>query len=133
MGFDLYGAEESLLKPGAHTLLKTNIVIQLPKFSYGRIVAKSGLDIKGIIPIVGVIDSDYRGNIRVILLNTGKNDYKIKVGSQIAHRNIRVILLTTGKIIIKLKLEVKIARMIVEKIFLLLLHYDTFSIFSCRL
>ena len=56
-GLDLYSAEESLLIPGAHTLVKADIAIQLPKFSYGRIAAKPGLAIKGIIPIGGVIDS----------------------------------------------------------------------------
>ena len=85
-GYDLYAAEEVLVNTMGRKLVKTNISIAIPEGYYGRIAPRSGLAYKnGIDVLAGVIDSDYRGDIGVILLNTDHNlDFEVNVGDRIA-------------------------------------------------
>ena len=85
-GYDLYAAEEVLVNTLGRKLVKTNISISIPEGYYGRIAPRSGLAYKnGIDVLAGVIDSDYRGDIGVILLNTDHNlDFEVNVGDRIA-------------------------------------------------
>ena len=72
-GFDLYSIEESAtLQYSERKLFKTGIHIQIPHGYYGRIAPRSGLAFKqGIDVMAGVIDSDYTGEVGVLLVNTG--------------------------------------------------------------
>ena len=85
-GYDLYAAEEVLVNTMGRKLVKTNISVSIPEGYYGRIAPRSGLAYKnGIDVLAGVIDSDYRGDIGVILLNTDHNlDFEVNVGDRIA-------------------------------------------------
>lgn len=85
-GYDLYAAEEVLVNTIGRKLVKTNISISIPEGYYGRIAPRSGLAYKnGIDVLAGVIDSDYRGDIGVILFNTDHNlDFLVNVGDRIA-------------------------------------------------
>ncbi len=89
-GMDLCACIENdvVLKPGERALIKTGIAISLPSSEYvAFIFARSGLGIKHGITLsngVGVIDSDYRGEIGVGLCNLGNEDYTIKNGERIA-------------------------------------------------
>jgi dUTP pyrophosphatase len=85
-GYDLYAAEDSAVVCGTRKLIKTNISMEITPGYYGRIAPRSGLAYKsGIDVLAGVIDSDYRGDIGVILYNTDKNiDFEIKKGDRIA-------------------------------------------------
>ena len=84
-GYDLYSPIETILHPGNRSLIKTGISIDIPNNLYGRIAPRSGLAFKyGINTLAGVIDSDYTGDIGVILYNTGKEAYKINKGDKIA-------------------------------------------------
>lgn len=84
-GMDLYAAEEVTIEPGTHALIKTNIAVMLPNFYYGRIAPRSGLAYKkGIDVFAGVIDSDYRGDIGVILYNAGSEAFEVAKGDRIA-------------------------------------------------
>ena len=85
-GYDLYAAEEVLVNTLGRKLVKTNISISIPEGYYGRIAPRSGLAYKnGIDVLAGVIDSDYRGDIGVILFNTDSNlDFLVNVGDRIA-------------------------------------------------
>lgn len=79
--------EDTLLKPREILLVPTGIKISLPKGYEGQIRPRSGLSLKyGVTQLnsPGTIDSDYRGEIKVILINCGKNDYVIKRGERIA-------------------------------------------------
>jgi len=82
----LYAAEEVLVNTMGRKLVKTNISISIPEGYYGRIAPRSGLAYKnGIDVLAGVIDSDYRGDIGVILFNTDHNlDFEVNVGDRIA-------------------------------------------------
>ena len=85
-GYDLYAAEDEVVVCGTRKLIKTNISMEITPGYYGRIAPRSGLAYKsGIDVLAGVIDSDYRGDIGVILYNTDKNiDFEIKKGDRIA-------------------------------------------------
>lgn len=85
-GYDLYAAENATVSRQGRRLIKTNISLAIPIGFYGRIAPRSGLAFKsGIDVMAGVIDSDYRGDIGVILLNTDLNlDFEVKKGDRIA-------------------------------------------------
>lgn len=89
-GYDLYACieEEVTVLPGEHVLIPTGIAIQLPDSGYAAMVyARSGLAIKhglGLLNGVGVIDSDYTGEIKVGLINQGHEPYTISQNERIA-------------------------------------------------
>ncbi len=84
-GYDLYTTEFYVLKPGERKLFKTGLSMSIPTGMYGRIAPRSGLAYKkGIDVMAGVIDEDYRGEIGVILINLGQEDFNIIVGDKIA-------------------------------------------------
>lgn len=89
-GMDLYACLKRpvILNSGQISLISTGIAISIPSAEYvGLIYARSGLAIKHGIALansVGVIDSDYRGEIKVGLINLGKNDYIINPKDRIA-------------------------------------------------
>jgi dUTP pyrophosphatase len=85
-GYDLYSCYNALIYPQERMLIKTGIVLEIPEGHYGRIAPRSGLALKnGIDVMAGVIDSDYRGEVGVILYNTDKNiPFHVKIGDRIA-------------------------------------------------
>jgi dUTP pyrophosphatase len=73
-------------------LIKTGIAIEIPKGFVGLVWPRSGLAIKkGVSVLAGVIDSSYRGEIGVVLLNTNYDDLIIKKGDKIAQLLIQPI------------------------------------------
>ncbi len=76
----------SLLIPaGGRLAIPTGVYVKIPKGHYGRVAPRSGLAFKyGIDVLAGVIDSDYRGEIKVILLNTSDVEYEVEDGERIA-------------------------------------------------
>ena len=96
-GADLYAClEESvLIAPGETVFVPTGIALEVPKHCAGLIYARSGLACKrGLAPAnkVGVIDSDYRGEICVVLYNHGKEAQTIANGDRIAQLVITPVL-----------------------------------------
>lgn len=87
-GADLYAVEEITLKPGERALVKTGIAIALPEGYVGLVHPRSGLALKNGISVVntpGTIDSGYRGEIGVVLINHDLNEsFSVKVGDRIA-------------------------------------------------
>ena len=84
-GYDLFATDTYTLKPGERKLYKTNISTAIPHGYYGRIAPRSGLAYKhGIDVLAGVIDSGYRGDIWVILINFGQEDFPVNEGDKIA-------------------------------------------------
>ena len=79
--------EPVILKPGKRMLIPTGLHIELPVGYEAQIRARSGLAIKkgiGLVNGIGTIDSDYRGEIKVILINWGDEDFVIENGDRIA-------------------------------------------------
>ena len=88
-GMDLqaYISEEILLKPGERKLIPTGLSVAIPENLEIQIRPRSGLAYKKGISVVntpGTIDSDYRGEIKVLLINLGKEDFIIKKFERIA-------------------------------------------------
>lgn len=86
-GYDLYAAKECIVEPGQCVLVHTGIAIEIPEGYWGGIYARSGLATKrGLRPAncVGVIDSDYRGEIMVALYNDSNCDQEIHIGDRVA-------------------------------------------------
>ncbi|MDF2880253.1 MAG: Deoxyuridine 5-triphosphate nucleotidohydrolase [Clostridiaceae bacterium] len=76
-----------VLKPLERALVPTGLFMEIPVGYEGQVRARSGLAIKHGISLVngiGTIDSDYRGEIKVILINLGSEDFTIKNGERIA-------------------------------------------------
>lgn len=86
-GMDLRAETPCLIKAGERILVDTGIFIELPEGYEAQIRARSGLSIKhgiGLVNGVGTIDSDYRGEIKIPLINWGEDSYKIEKGDRIA-------------------------------------------------
>jgi len=88
-GMDLMAAVEQDVKifPGSIELIPTGLFISIPEGYEGQVRPRSGLALKygiGVLNSPGTIDSDYRGEIRVILFNFGKELFMIKRGDRIA-------------------------------------------------
>jgi dUTP pyrophosphatase len=86
-GADLKAAEDVIVPAGKSVLVKTGVKIVLPEGFVGLIHPRSGLALKHGITVLntpGTIDSDYRGEIGVILYNTSERDFSVVVGDRIA-------------------------------------------------
>ena len=80
-------ASDFVLRAGEFALIPTGISIELPKGYEAQVRPRSGLAAKFGITVLnapGTIDSDYRGEVKVILINHSKNDYIIRNGDRIA-------------------------------------------------
>ena len=86
-GMDLYSVEETILQPGETKLVKTGLQIAVPKGFEAQVRPKSGLAAKFGVTILntpGTVDSGYRGEVMIILVNHGKEEYKVEKGKKIA-------------------------------------------------
>lgn len=100
-GYDLYATESIRIKPMSRALVSTGLSIEVPQGYYARIAPRSGLAIKnGIDVLAGVVDSSYRGEVKVVLMNLNIDlasmmgltpsiagsafDFNIKAGDRIA-------------------------------------------------
>jgi dUTP pyrophosphatase len=86
-GLDLRAAEALTLKPGARALVPTGIAIALPAGFEAQVRPRSGLAVKHGVTVLnspGTIDADYRGEIKVPLINHGSEDFVIARGDRIA-------------------------------------------------
>ena len=95
-GMDLYAAvkKDTTLKPGEIKLISTGITIALPPGFEAQIRPRSGLAIKHGLSIPntpGTIDADYRGEVRIILINLGENPFTVKRGDRIAQMTINKV------------------------------------------
>ncbi|WP_350455250.1 dUTP diphosphatase [Slackia heliotrinireducens] len=87
-GVDLRATESLVLKPFERALVATSLAVAIPEGYAGLVMPRSGLAIKHGISVVnapGLIDSHYRGELKVILINLDpKEDFEINVGDRIA-------------------------------------------------
>lgn len=95
-GMDICAAVETpcVLSPGEIILVPTGFAISLPPGVEAQIRPRSGLAVKygiGIINSPGTIDADYRGEVKIALINFGKTDYTINRGDRIAQMVINKI------------------------------------------
>jgi len=87
-GCDLFAAEAARLEPGERASVGTGIAVEIPEGSAGLVLPRSGLAARHGISVVnapGLVDAGYRGEVRVLLLNTDKRDpFEIQPGDRIA-------------------------------------------------
>jgi dUTP pyrophosphatase len=82
---DFSSLKDYQIQPGEKIIVETGIAVAIPQGYWGNIRDRSGLAAKNSIhTMAGVIDSNYRGEIRVVLINLGKEVYNIKAGDRIA-------------------------------------------------
>ena len=88
-GMDIRAAlmEDLYVHPGEIVLVPTNLSVEIPQGYEIQVRPRSGLAVKygiGVLNSPGTIDADYRGEIKIILFNFGKTDFKISSGDRIA-------------------------------------------------
>lgn len=82
-GFDFYATKDVIISPGSSEVFSTGVSLELPKGFCLQLWGRSGLAKKGIFPVGGLGDSDYRGEYKVILRNQGTEPAIIKKGDRI--------------------------------------------------
>ena len=93
-GMDLRAAENTVLKPGARCLMPTGFAVAIPARFEAQVRPRSGLAVMHGVTVLnspGTIDSDYRGEIKVPLINHGTVDFVIKKGDRIAQMVVAAI------------------------------------------
>jgi dUTP pyrophosphatase len=87
-GLDLHALDPAALEPGERTSIPTGIAVEIPPGQAGLVLPRSGLAARHGISVVnapGLIDSGYRGELRVLLLNTDRvNRFELAAGDRIA-------------------------------------------------
>ncbi len=87
-GLDLAACEEATIEPGARAVVGTGIAVEIPEGYAGFVQARSGLAARhgiGVVNSPGLVDSGYRGELRVVLLNTDRVEaFTVEPGMRIA-------------------------------------------------
>ena len=85
-GYDLTSVESHIILPGHRAVVSTGLALEIPTSFYGRVAPRSGLAVKNGIQVgAGVIDEDYRGEVKVVLFNHDLHKtFEIKPGYRIA-------------------------------------------------
>jgi dUTP pyrophosphatase len=86
-GMDLCAVEDAILQPGIPRLVATGLTLEIPPGYEAQVRPRSGLALKHAIAMPnapGTIDPGYRGEVRVILLNLGREPYTVHLGDRVA-------------------------------------------------
>jgi len=85
IGADVYAVENVVIPAGEHRIVSTGISVKAPEGCYIRVAPRSGLAAKHAIDVLaGVVDRDYTGEVKVILINSGNKMFEILEGDRIA-------------------------------------------------
>lgn len=76
--YDFYSLDDVTIPPGKSVIVDTGICTTFDEGYYLQLASRSGLASRGVITIGGVVDSDYRGEIRVILFNYGSEPHEVR-------------------------------------------------------
>jgi dUTP pyrophosphatase len=90
-GFDLFASVDVSLVPGDLKPVPTGIQMAIPAGFVGLVWDKSGVSLKGVHCLAGVVDAGYRGEVQVVLINLGRDVYEIKAGMKIAQMLIQPV------------------------------------------
>jgi dUTP pyrophosphatase len=83
-GLDLFSVVDRELRPGEVFAVPTGIQVAVPAGHVGLVWDKSGISLKGVHRLAGVIDAGYRGEVQVVMINLGDAPFPIKKGMKIA-------------------------------------------------
>ena len=109
-GIDLYARIDIILPArGGRALVPTGVAVAIPVGFFGQVVPRSGLALKHGVTLVntpGIIDSGYRGELQVIMINTDSStDYKVTRGDRIAQLIIQEVVATAWQVVEQLEGE----------------------------
>jgi dUTP pyrophosphatase len=84
-GADLSASQAVTVRPGERALIPTGLALDIPEGWEVQLRPRSGLSsTTGLLVVFGTIDSDYRGEVMVIVANVGKNEERVRVGDRVA-------------------------------------------------
>ncbi len=83
-GYDLFSTGDCLVPPGQRALVETGLHLEIPHGYVGLVKDRSSIASAGLHSIAGVIDSAYRGELKILLVNLGVDDFHIRPGQKIA-------------------------------------------------
>ena len=84
-GYDLAAVEDVTIPPRGKAIVPTGVAIAIPEDTYARVAPRSGLAAKHAIHVgAGVVDSGYRGEIKVVLFNLSDTEFVVSAGDRIA-------------------------------------------------
>lgn len=90
-GLDLFSSIDMILQPGDSQPVPTGIKVAIPDGYVGLIWDKSGISLSRVHRLAGVVDSGYRGEIKVVLINLGTQEFAIAQGMKIAQMLIQPV------------------------------------------
>lgn len=90
-GMDLFSCMDMTLAPGETKPVPTGIQMAIPQGYVGLVWDKSGISLKGVHRLAGVVDAGYRGEIRVVMVNLGAEPFEIRAGTKIAQMLIQPV------------------------------------------
>ncbi|MDP2915868.1 MAG: dUTP diphosphatase [Candidatus Aminicenantes bacterium] len=90
-GLDLFSCVDCVLDEGEIRAVQTGIKVAVPQGHVGLIWDKSGISLRGVHKLAGVVDAGYRGEIQVVMINLGSESYEIKKGMKIAQMLIQPV------------------------------------------
>jgi dUTP pyrophosphatase len=90
-GVDLFAVVDRTLAPGEVFAVPTGIQVAIPAGSVGLIWDKSGISLRGVHRLAGVVDAGYRGEVQVVMINLGKEPFAVKKGMKIAQMLIQPV------------------------------------------
>ena len=91
-GLDLYSAVDHVLAPASVYAVPTGIKMAIPPGHVGLVWDKSGISLKGVHRLAGVVDAGYRGEVQVVMVNLGGEPFMIKPGMKIAQMLIQPVM-----------------------------------------
>lgn len=91
-GLDLFSSVDCVLKRGEVKPVPTGIRMAIPEGHVGLVWDKSGVSLKGVHRLAGVIDSGYRGEVQVVIANLGGESFEVKKGMKIAQLLVQPVL-----------------------------------------
>ena len=107
-GHDLYAQEIKVIPAKGQGIISTGIAIGLPSSPYGRLAPRSGLAIKHSLTVnAGVIDADYTGEVKIVLVNLGTASYKVHQGDKIAQLIVKTIISDEGILVQDLEATIR--------------------------
>jgi dUTP pyrophosphatase len=90
-GMDLFSCVDMVLAPGETRPVPTGIQMAIPVGYVGLVWDKSGISLKGVHRLAGVVDAGYRGEVRVVMVNLGAEPFEVKPGMKIAQMLIQPV------------------------------------------
>lgn len=83
-GYDLYAVESVEIAAGGRELIPTGLHVEIPAGYVGLVKDRSSMAVAGLHTMAGVIDAAYRGEVKILLLNTNSEPYRVEAGQKIA-------------------------------------------------